>query len=968
VKKNRSQLQALSHLKYLHAKIDLMHLPRIFVAIFIAGFLCSSCQDPTKEEEQDPGFELAYEKFTLDNGLEVILHVDKSDPIVAVATVMHVGSNREKPGRTGFAHFFEHMSFNDSENVPVGANRKMIPEWGGSRNGGTWSDGTIYYEVVPKDAFDKILWIDSDRFGYMINTVTESALEREKQVVKNEKRQRVDNAPYGYTDEIIRKNLYPEGHPYSWTVIGSLPDLQAATLEDVKEFYNQYYGAANATLVIAGDIDIEETKAKVERWFGEIPSGPEVAPMEPMPVTLAETKSLYFLDNFAKLPELRMVFPTVESYHPDQYALEVLGQLLSGSKKSPLYRSVVEEGKLAPNASSYNNSNELAGEFVFRVRANEGVALDEVRRSIEEGLSDFEANGFTDQQLQRIKAELETQLYYGVATVLNKAFQLAQDNEFGGDPGYVTKSARYYQEISREDVMRVYQKYIKGKNYVMTSVVPKDATDLAVSDSQEATVWIEEVTAMKASEMVGQGEEAEYEKTPSKYDRSEPPFGEPPLFSMPAVWQGGLSNGVTVLGIENRELPLVSFNLRIPAGHMVEPLEKSGLAVLTADLMNEGTLERSAAELEEAIGLLGSSINVYATDEDIVVSGSCLSRNFEPTIALVQEMLLEPRFDQADFDRLKQELQTNLKGREANPTAIASQNFNKLMYGEGHIMSLPASGVPETVEGITLEDVKDFYGRISPSGSAFKVVGAIDQAAVEQAMSSLASSWKGEGQTDSMVDMTISSPDEQVLYFIDVPGAKQSVLYIGSMAVAASEPDFTKIDFANEILGGGSSGRLFQTLRIQKGFTYGAYSTAAARLMPAPFRIQTSVRANATQASLEIIRDMVRDYGPGFTQGDVELTRNKILKQNTRAYESLGAKLSILTNIEKFGRPLDYIDQDQQLLMNMDLDTFKATIGQYMDESKMTYLVVGDKATQFEPVSQLGMPVVELDIYGNKKD
>src|SRR5687767_3633357 len=302
---------------------------------------------PKKEK-----FTLPYEKFTLQNGLEVILHEDHSDPIVAVATVMHVGSNREKPGKTGFAHFFEHMSFNDSENTPQGANRKLIPEWGGQRNGGTWSDGTIYYEVVPKDAFDKILWIDSDRLGFMINTVTKEALEAEKQVVKNEKRERVDNAPYGYTDEIIRTNLYPKEHPYNWTVIGSLPDLQAATLDDVKEFYNLYYGANNATLVIAGDINIAETKKKVERWFSEIRKGPEVSAMKPMPVKLDKTKSLSFEDNFAKLPELRMVFPTVENYHKDMYALDILGELLSGSRKSPLYKIIVEEKKLAPGVGS----------------------------------------------------------------------------------------------------------------------------------------------------------------------------------------------------------------------------------------------------------------------------------------------------------------------------------------------------------------------------------------------------------------------------------------------------------------------------------------------------------------------------------------------------------------------------------------------------------------------------------------
>ncbi|ARV13289.1 peptidase M16 [Gilvibacter sp. SZ-19] len=937
---------------------------RILMSLLTLALITHSCKESAQTETATE-FSLEYEKFVLDNGLEVILHVDKSDPIVAVATMMHVGSNREKPGRTGFAHFFEHMSFNDSENVPVGANRKMIPEWGGSRNGGTWSDGTVYYEVVPKDAFEKILWIDSDRFGYMINTVTEAALEREKQVVKNEKRQRVDNAPYGYTDEIIRKNLYPEGHPYSWTVIGSLPDLQAATLADVKEFYNEFYGAANASLVIAGDIDIEETKQLVEKWFGEIPRGPEVKPMEPMPVTLTETKSLYFKDNFAKLPELRMVFPTVEDYNEEMYALDVLGSLLSGSKKSPLYKAVVEEGKLAPNVGSYQNSQELAGEFVIRVRANEGVALDDVKAAIDAGLQDFETNGFTDNELQRIKAELETQLYNGVSTVLNKAFQLVQDNEFGQDPAYISKRTKFYQEVDREAVMAAYEKYIKGKNYVMTSVVPKENPELAISGAKEAEVWIEEVTAMKDNEQVGQGEEAQYEKTPSKYDRSEPPFGEAPLFKMPEVWEGELANGMKTYGIENSELPLINFTITIPGGHRLDPMDKAGLASLTADLMSEGTALKTPAELEEAIGLLGSSIGIYSGLEETVISGNCLARNFEQTMALVEEMVLQPRWDEKEFERLMQELKTGLKGREANPTAIAAINFNKLIYGPDHIYSVPTNGTLETAENITLDDVKAFYeANIKPGNASFHVVGDLSQAKVEAALSGLSERWTGEATNQA--NWTVNPAGEAgTLYFIDVPNSKQSVLYIGKMALSAADADSPKLGFANEILGGGSSGRLFQVLRIGKGYTYGAYSRVPARADIAPFTISTSVRANATLPSLEIIQKMVQDYGPGFTEADVALTKNKVVKQNTRAFESFGAKLGILQSISKYGLSNDFVDKEQQLLMNMSLEDFKAVIGDYIQESEMIYVVVGDKATQFEEVKKLGLDVVELDIFGN---
>jgi len=942
-----------------------MKLTKFLTALVIAAIVFSCGSDTKVEVKGDTEFTLAYEKFTLDNGLDVILHVDNSDPIVAVATVMHVGSNREVPGKTGFAHFFEHMAFNDSENVPVGANRKMIPEWGGSRNGGTWSDGTIYYEVVPKDAFEKILWIDSDRFGYMINTVTTAALEREKQVVKNEKRQRVDNAPYGYTDEIIRKNLYPDGHPYSWTVIGALPDLQAATLDDVKEFYNQYYGAANASLVIAGNIDIEETKRQVKKWFGEIPSGPDVAPLEPMPVTLEKSKSLFFKDNFAKLPELRMVFPTVENYNKDSYALQVLGQLLSGSKKSALYKTIVEEKKLAPNAGSYQSSNELAGEFIIRVRANEGVDLDDVQVAVAEGLRYFEENGFTDNELERIKAELETQAYSGIATVLNKAFQLVRDNEFAGNPEQTIKDTEIIKNMTREEVMRVYNTYIKGKNYIMTSVVPKDSPELAVTGAEEASVWIEEVGAMAASEEVSQGDEAVYEKTASTYDRSEPSFGEAPLLIMPEVWTGKLDNGLGLYGIENNELPLVNFNIIIPGGHKLDPAGKAGIASLMADLMNEGTATKTAAELEEAVGLLGSSIYVGSGSEDIVISGSSLSRNFGKTMEYVEEMLLEPRWDEKEFDRLKKELETSLKGREANPTAIAAINFNKLIYGEAHSYGVPTNGTLETIKEITLQDVKDFYKNVSPQGADFHVVGSVDEAAVMNALENISEKWKGAALVLS--EQALPPQDKAGnLYFIDVPDAKQSVLYIGKLAVNAIDEDAKKLDYANEILGGGSSGRLFQTLRIGKGYTYGAYSRIPERAEKAAFTINSSVRANATLASLEIIEEMLKTYGSGFTDNDVTLTKNKIIKANTRAFESFGAKLGMLNRISKYGRSLDYVDQDQELLMNMELVDFKSTINKYVDENDMVYLVVGDKATQLEEVKKLGKNVIELDIYGNE--
>lgn len=911
-------------------------------------------------------FSLDYEKFTLDNGLEVILHVDKSDPIVALTTVVHVGSNREKTGRTGFAHFFEHMAFNDSENVPRGWNRKAIPDWGGSRNGGTWSDGTIYYEVVPKDAFDKILWIDSDRLGYMINTVTQAALDKEKQVVKNEKRQRVDNAPYGYTQEVIRKALYPEGHPYSWTVIGALPDLQAATLDDLREFYDQYYGAANATLSIVGDIDIAETKTKVKQWFGEIRKGPDVAKMAPMPVSLEASQSLYFEDNFAKLPELRITFPAVESYHGDELALNLLGQILGGSKKSPLYETIVEKQKLAPNVSSYNSSMELAGEFVIRVRGKAGTDLDDIKAAIAAGLEKFETDGVDAVDLTRIIAETETGLFNQVSTILGKSRQLATNNEFAGDPGYTTEYVKKIPSVKPEDIIRVYNKYVKDKPAIYTSFVPKGQTELALSDAKLATVWIEEVKSGVANEEVSEGEAAEFEKTPSKFDRSEPPFGELPLVKMPEVWDKQLGPHAALYGIENSETPLIAFSVSIDGGRWLEGANKNGMTSLLARLMNEGTANKTPADLEQAIGLLGSGISVSSSSDQINISGTCLSKNFEKTLTLVEEIMSAPRFGTAEFEKVKSAALTSIKGREANPNSIASLAFSKLLYGDQHPLGMAASGRAASVETLTLDDLKSAYPSVMNGPMRVHIAGDVSPERAAKAFESIASKFS-KARGDLPGYEIAPKGQSGTVYFIDVPGSKQSVLNIGKLTVPSTHEDANKINYTNEKLGGGISGDLAQTLRIGKGYTYGAYSWITTGKEVQPFKISTSVRANATGPSLDIIREMVTNYGTDYDADDADMIKKKLIKENTRAFESLNAKLGTLIDISKYGNDKNFVETEQQELVDMSVADFKSIAATYLSEPDMIYVVVGDKETQWEPVSKFANGnIVELDIYGNE--
>jgi zinc protease len=895
---------------------------------------------------------LAYESFTLKNGLKVILHQDKSDPIVAISTIVHVGSNREKPGRTGFAHFFEHMSFNDSENVPKGSNRKLIPELGGSRNGGTWSDGTIYYEVVPKDAFDKLLWIDSDRLGFMINTVDQGTLEREKQVVKNEKRQRVDNRPYGHTGHVIKKALYPEGHPYNWTVIGDLADLQAATLDDVREFYSTFYVPSNATMVIAGDFELEETKEKVKRWFGEIKAGKAMAAMSPQPVTLKETKKIYHLDNFAKLPEIRVTFPTVEQYHKDSYALDALAEILSSGKQAPLYKTIVEDKKLAPGVYAWNRSEEIAGTFTLLVRGNVGTQLDVIYQAIEESLTAFEKNGFTLQQLIKIKAEQETSFYYEIESILDKAQKLGQYNEYAGSPEFIKTDIANITAVSIADVKRVFQTYIKNKNSIITSFVPKDQIDLIVSGSKKADV-VEEKIEQGKEEKFAENDAITFEVTPTVHDRSEPALTALPTLNVPDVWQNVQSNGLKVYGIEQNELPIVNFSLTIQGGQQLDLDNKRGTAGLMAQLMNEGTLTKTPQELEEAIGLLGANLRISSNREFVTISGRSLAKNFDATVDLLSEMLLTPRWQESEFTRLKSTRLTRIKQAKGNANTIANNVFNKLLYSEKHVAGNPIGGTEHTVGNITLNDTKQYYQHnISPKMASFHVVGAVNESQVNKALTSL-NNWQGD-KVKLPKQPTITERDKPQFYFIDVADAKQSVIMVGKPVVSGQNADFYPIQVANNRLGGGMSGRLAQTLRIEKGYTYGAYSSIRGASYQSPFIASSQVRTNVTLESLEIFKKLIGQYKNTFTEEDLAVTQNMIIKGNSRKFETLDQLLGMLTTMSQFDLAANYIDQQQNYVTGLKLDNIHKNIDQYFDEQSMIYLVVGDAKTQLARMKDFG--------------
>ena len=907
-----------------------------------------------KPQDKETGLSIPFEKYTLPNGLTVVLNVDKSDPIAALAVYYHVGSSREVPGKTGFAHLFEHMMFQKSENVAEDQFFKNIQGAGGTLNGSTSQDRTNYFEVVPKNALELAMWMESDRMGYLENTVTKAALVNQQNVVQNEKRESVDNAPYGFNQGLIGKNLYPKGHPYSWTVIGEMEDLTSATVEDVRAFHKKFYAPNNATLVISGDINKDEVKALVQKYFGEIPSGTSIEKKGPMPVAIASTVKLCHEDNFAKAPQLTMVFPTVERYSKDSYALNFLGDLLAGTKKSPLYVVLVKDKKLTSRVMTRNGSQELAGSFMISVTANPEVNLTDVEKAIFEGFEKFEKDGFSEDDLTRIKAGYETRFYNSFASVQGKAFQFAEYTMNTGDPGYYKKELAAIKDVTMADVKAVFNKYIKGKNYIETSFVPKGQSDKIVEGSKNAGIIEEDVT--KAAEVKANTiAEEPIVKTPTRFDRSAmPKIGPDPEVTIPSPWKASLSNGMKIWGIKHNELPLVQYSVVIDGGHMLDKVEKAGVANLVAAMMNEGTKNKTPEQLEDAIGLLGASIRVSSGNEDITVDVSSLAKNFEKTLALVQEILLEPRWDEEQFALAKSRITNNLKRNAASPDYLASSTLNKLMFGD-NILAIDASGTETSVKGITIDDLKDYYNKyLSPSIAKFLVVGDVDQARVKTALSDLNQKWKSKDVVIPEIKVP-GPPAESRIYFVDVPGAKQSVISIGTPSLPRTDPDFYPATVANYKLGGSFNGIFNLILREEKGFTYGARSNINGAKSYGSFIASSRVRTNSTLESVTIFKTEMEKYRKNIPQEYIDFTKSSLLKNNALRFETLGNLLSMLNTMTSYNLPDNYIKQEESYIKGFTAEKLLTMANKYIDPSRMYYVVVGDAKTQLDDLEKVGL-------------
>jgi zinc protease len=901
---------------------------------------------------------IPFTKYQLDNGLTVILHPDNSDPLVHVDITYHVGSGREEPGKSGFAHFFEHMMFQGSENVADEQHFGLITESGGTLNGSTNTDRTNYYETVPSNQLERMLWLEADRMGFFLDAVTKEKFENQRETVKNERGQNYDNRPYGLLRERVGEALFPEGHPYSWSTIGYIEDLNRANLNDLKEFFLRWYGPNNATLTIGGDMDQAQTLAWVKKYFGGIPRGPEVTKPEYTQVTLKQDRYISMQDNVS-LPLMYMSFPTVHSNHPDEAPLDVLMSILGSGKTSLLYKNMVKNGK-AVQANAGHGCGELSCQFTLLALPTPGNSLTDLETIIRASLNEFETRGgANDDDIERVKASIVSNMVYGLESVAGKVSQLAAYETYRSNPDGIGDDITRYENVSKDDVMRVYKTYIKDKHSVIMSIVPKGQPQSIVT----ADTWqryernIPDNTGV--SSLVLRPGVSDFDRTVI------PSPGKNPSIKVPDIYRVEIKNGVKVLGAINEEVPTTTIQLLIPAGQTREDIGKLGVATLTASMLEENTQKSSAEDLSNQLQKLGSDVSFGAGDKFTTLRIRTLSKNIEPTLSIAMERLTVPKFDAADFERLKKQQIEALKNAKKNAAPMATEIFSKLVYGFDNSFAHSNSGTIATVEKLTLEDVKAFYtANYGPANAEVIVVSDIDSKGMTKHLQAL-NNWTGQSSQMPAIKV-FPKLAAGTLYFIDKPDAAQSEIRIGKRALNYDATgEYYRADLMNYNLGGAFNSRINLNLREDKGYTYGARSFFNGNDFRGIFRAQAGVRSDTTADSILQFRNEINAFKDnGLTDEELIFMKSAIGQRDARAYETPNQKLNFLSEIMTYGLEKTFVDEQNTILANIGKAELNILAAKHLKLDEMITVVVGDKAKVMDSLKPMFENIVELDEEG----
>lgn len=877
------------------------------LALFLSAGIASS--------SQVPDINIAYDKFRLDNGLTVVVHEDRKAPIVAVSIWYHVGSKNEPAGKTGFAHLFEHLMFNGSENYDGEYFEPFENVGATGMNGTTWFDRTNYFETVPTPALEMALWMESDRMGHLLGAVTQEKLDNQIGVVQNEKRQG-DNQPYGKVEYRILEALFPPGHPYRHSTIGSMEDLSAASLETVQQWFKDYYGAANTVLVLAGDIDVEQAKTLTAKYFGDIDSGPPVTRMKAaVPTHLSDTHEVMY----DRVPQARVFHNWVTPGRTTRAAaeLELVASILGSGKNSRLYQALIYDQQLAVDVSSSLQVQELASMFDIDITLQADASMDRVNAIIERELQDFVANGPTREEVQRVQTRINARVVRGLEQIGGfggKAVTLAQSELYANDPGF----------------WKTRLEWING----------------ATPDSLKAT----------AAEWLGRGRYklevypfGDFATTASSVDRSVglPSVGAMPDLVFPAVERAELENGFKVVLAQRSAVPVVNIALQFDAGYAADSFGILGAAAFTMSMLDEGTSTRDALQIAAEAESLGAYISTESDLDTSTASLSALKSQLEPSLDLFSEVVRAPVFPEDELVRLRKRWIAGIGQEKNEPVQLALRTLPLLMYGDGHAYGIPftGSGTEASINSLAREDLIDWHQTwIRPSNGTLFVVGDTTMEEILPLLNKYFGGWQENRRAVPEKNITEVAMREGVVYLIDKPGAPQSLILSGHVAPSSGVDNNIDILTMNDVIGGSFTARVNMNLREDKGWAYGAYTfmqdARGQRPWLAYAPVQTDKTANAIQ---ELKREMDEFLSSApATQDELDKSVRNNVNSLPGQFETAGAVLNALLSNDRFGRPDDYISSLKARYAAVDLSAVHAAAKQVIHPENLIWLIVGD--------------------------
>lgn len=878
-----------------------------------------------------------FEKYTLPNGLTAILHRDDSLPIVAVNLWYHVGSKDEQPGRTGFAHLFEHIMFEGSKNHDHDF-FEPLEKVGANINGSTTNDRTNYWTNAPSNNLELILWLESDRMGFLLDTLDQARLDLQRDVVKNERRQSYENQPYGKAYLAMETAVFPAPHPYNWPIIGSQEDLNAAALEDVQDFFKTYYAPTNASLSIAGDFDPDETKRLIESYFGDIPPGSPVDRVGQMKSPLTGEVRMDMRDK-VQLPRLSLVWPTGPMFGPDEAPLDILASIMGEGKSSRLYKTLVYDKQIARDVMVGHYTREIAGEFTIQVTGNPGQSLDEIEEIVYTEIDNIRNEPPTGREVGRALNSFESYNVRGIERIGGfggRADQLNLFNAFTGDPGRINTDIERYRKVTAEDVVRLANGAL-GPDLVRMTVLPEDQVVVGATTDIDRSVM--------------------------------PAEKSPRVFSPPVPQREKLDNGLNVLYVEDSGLPVVSTSLVFKVGSVGDPLDKPGLSHLTAAMLTEGTVSMSSQEIAEEMEFMGAQLHSSASYEQNILWTSALTQHWDRAMEILADVARNANFQENELERVRKERLTDLQRISDDPNMIAQRAYRPLIHGRGTPYGNPLTGTEESIGGMTRNElVARFHRTYSPSDATLIVVGDTNKDDILAMANKHFGDWSNSNLSPQTSSPTLDTrhPTPTTIYLADKPGAAQSVIKTGHLTIDRHHPDYFALNLLNYLFGAHFMARLNQNLRQDKGYSYGFHSAVDWATGPSSLAAWGSVQTAVTKESVvELLKEYVDIHSDRLPdEEEFNDARDGLLKGFPGQFETQSQMVSQLGRNVTFGLPDDYYSSLTAKYEALSLDDLHRVATEHVDAEHLTLLVVGDRSVVEPTLEELGYPIVHVNYEG----